>query len=36
MVKGREEGSPFSAVPFSRRPNEHDAAMMAALLRAVV
>jgi len=33
--RGRTEASTFSAVPSSRRPKEHKAAMMAALLREV-
>jgi len=36
IAKGREEESTFSAVPSSRRSNEHDPAIMAALLRDIV
>jgi hypothetical protein len=36
MVKVRKEARTFSAVPSSRRSKEHDAAMIAALLRDVV
>ena len=35
-LRGSREASTFSAVPSSRRSKEHDAAMMAALLREVV